>query len=1046
MPAALANPPSRPLPDALSRLPANEQASFQAALHEARHSVEALSETQRSGRPELRGVSHCASNPGQDLMFGFLQNGGVRLQSGQAGKTWEGTLRLVRKPASAASWQAAKTRAELDHDGLTEWYLNRTEGMEHGFTLAEHPAEAAAGGPVVLRLDLEGLRAAADPSRPGDLVFTDPATEEPVLGYRDLKVWDAAGQPLAAEMRPSGGGFLIAVNDSTARYPITVDPLIVSLESVFQRTLGLEVSSCAIDGNWLVLGVVDADSGQGAAYLFERQTGWWFFRQKLLPAVRAAGSRFGHAVAIDGNTAVVTTLGDSQSVYVFVRSGDSWLPQDFPARFSTNLSVGHAVALDGDRLVVGAPSGVLGSNGGTVFVYDRSGTTWPATGSSFNIPALAPDSNLGYSVAVEGDLIVAGAPAFLSGTTGQAFLLRKTGAVWEEPLALPAQGLSPDDAFGASVDIAGGMIAVGAPGRDYSSLSLNSGRVHCFTGSGSAWAETSTISSPAPQANQQFGLHLSLAGDHLAVAGINRNTLFSNSADGAWRVVYDGPSQPSTVGVSGALAIFAPSMNSIVSVVQAGGTWKLELGSPLTFGIMEDHFGLSVDVDGEFAVVGSLDYDDQLSASSGKAWVFQRRRSLLPLTGNPSFEPVWVHTQPLSNPGAAAGDRFGVSVAISGNRVVVGADFDDEPNSLGAVKADCGSATVFERSSSGAGWNVLRKFSSEQSAGDSFGRAVAIDGTTIAIGAPGANSGRGLVWTYAGASFYTQAVSASSPQVNALFGFSVALSGPKLVVGAPRTDIASGPLTAADTGRVYFFKPEAVFGLWTADGENSPLQANAQAGFSVAIDGDVAVVGCSGPSGWAGNSNDAGRTGKAFVVTHDGTAWSSSFQYLDASDLPAGAWFGMSVAVDDGTIAVGAFGNNTVEGKVRLFRREGSSWTKQTDIVANGAAEPDNAFGVSTALSGDTLLVGGYGADSLAGAGAGTAWVYRIGGTGPALTITRSGSNAVLSWPATPGWTLQRSATLLPGSWQPVAVTTDGSHTHPIVAGQPRMFFRLEKP
>ncbi|RYD48477.1 MAG: hypothetical protein EOP85_03460, partial [Verrucomicrobiaceae bacterium] len=109
--------------------------------------------------------------------------------------------------------------------------------------------------------------------------------------------------------------------------------------------------------------------------------------------------------------------------------------------------------------------------------------------------------------------------------------------------------------------------------------------------------------------------------------------------------------------------------------------------------------------------------------------------------------------------------------------------------------------------------------------------------------------------------------------------------------------------------------------------------------------------------------------------------------------------------------------------------------------------ESDNAYGVSVALSGDTLLVGGYGADSN-WINAGMAWVYRISNTDavvPMLSISRGGDNAILSWQATTGWSLYRSPTMNPGSWLPVNVTTDGTHTYQISSG-PRMFFRLQKP
>lgn len=78
----------------LDRMPPSEQESFQQALHQARYGIEPVTAELRKERQNLTGVSHHASNPAQDLMFGFLDDGGLLLKSGKVGKNWQGTLRL----------------------------------------------------------------------------------------------------------------------------------------------------------------------------------------------------------------------------------------------------------------------------------------------------------------------------------------------------------------------------------------------------------------------------------------------------------------------------------------------------------------------------------------------------------------------------------------------------------------------------------------------------------------------------------------------------------------------------------------------------------------------------------------------------------------------------------------------------------------------------------------------------------------------------------------------------------------------------------------
>lgn len=1137
MPAPLSEPQQRQ-PSVLDQVPANEQASFQTALHEARYGVCALAGPERQTRPELRGWSHHASNPAQDLMFGFLENGGVRLLSGQPGKTWQGTLRL-RASETFSGWKAEGTRAYRETDGLTEWYVNRTNGMEHGFTLKERPAGTAEGEPAVLRMNLEELRVSADPDRKGDLVLTDPATGQAVLGYRNLKVWDADGKQLAAEMRPSGDGFLIAVDDTLARYPVTIDPLIVSLEQSIQEGFGEPMAyikasntgasdrfglAVAISGDTLVVGAPGEDSSaqgingdqsgnagsnSGAAYVFVRNAGTWVQQAYLKASNTGQNDGFGSAVAISGDTILVgapneasaaTGINGNQTdnsapgagaAYVFARDGTTWAQVAYLKASNPGAgdAFGMSVGLSDGSIIVGADgedSSATGVNGngsnnaavdsGAAYVFVRSGTTWMYQ-AYLKASNTGAGDRFGCSVGISGPNAVVGAwgeDGDAQGTssnpndnsnpdTGAAYAFRYSGT-WTQLAYLkdahpraPSQIWGEDEPewFGKSVAISGDTLAIGAPNKFHNILTSLAGAaigaVYVYVRNGSNWTEQAFLSSLSPQINGALNAPVALS-DHLLATGHVNASMTSDAHSRSVFVFYRSGTSWSlqtvlqdqtefqmdcAVAVSGSTVVTGNSWESSASTGINGNpndTSAYGAGAVTTrrleSGTAEDHFGLSVDVDGETAIVGALDHDYVLVPNAGKAWIFRR-------TGT-----TWNVEAGLTNLEPQAHDRFGVAVAVSGNRAVVGADYDDERNTLGNLKVDCGSATVFGRDANGV-WTRQVKLSADAASGDSFGRSVAIDASTTVVGAPGASSGNGKVMTYANGGWFAQALSPTSAQAGALFGFSVAVSGQRIIVGAPRTDVSSGAVV--DAGKIYYFKT-GIFGLWEADGSNGPILANACAGFSVALDGDVAVVGCSGPAGWAGGTSDSGRTGRAFVVTHNGTSWNSSFQYLDATGLPAGAWFGMSVAVENSIIAVGAFGNGVLTGKVRIFQREGTAWVKQPDLSVAGG-ESDNAYGVSVALSGDTLLVGGYGADSN-WINAGMAWAYRItgGATGvPVLTLALSGSNALLTWPATPGWSLYRSPSLQSGSWLPVSVTTDGAHSYPI-SSAPRMFFRLQKP
>ena len=131
-----------------------------------------------------------------------------------------------------------------------------------------------------------------------------------------------------------------------------------------------------------------------------------------------------------------------------------------------------------------------------------------------------------------------------------------------------------------------------------------------------------------------------------------------------------------------------------------------------------DYFGYSVSISGSRVVVGALQ-DDTGATDAGSAYVYDLS------SGTPT-----VPVATLNNPGPAVNDRFGSAVAISGTRVVVGAHQDDTGTT------DAGSAYVYDLSSGTPIVPVATLNNPSPAVGDYFGWAVAIDGMTVAIGAP----------------------------------------------------------------------------------------------------------------------------------------------------------------------------------------------------------------------------------------------------------------------------------------------------------------------
>lgn len=375
-------------------------------------------------------------------------------------------------------------------------------------------------------------------------------------------------------------------------------------------------------------------------------------------------------------------------------------------------------------------------------------------------------------------------------------------------------------------------------------------------------------------------------------------------------------------------------------------------------GAADDRFGSSVAADGNTVVIGVPRDDGPAGADQGSAHVFVR------------IGDTWSLQQKLTAPDAAAGDRFGGSVAIDGDTLVVGAANDAGPAGIGQ-----GSAYAFVRS--GDAWSLQQKLTaSDAAAGDAFGNSVAIDAETAVVGAylcdgpAGLAQGSVYVFERRGTTWsQRQKLTASFPGAGDTFGTSVDLDGDTIVVGAP---LSSG---IYDNGTAYVFVRygESWFPLVSFFGGPEYL---GQFGNSVAVDGDTIAIG-------AFLFNWAAQQGLAFVSHRQGETW-SPIQQIGASDPLPGDNFGSSVAIEGDTLVVGAAGDDgrggMNQGSAYVFVQEGGNWIQRQKISASDAGRFD-AFGSAVAIEtagGDRIVVGAHFTDGAAGADQGSAYIFVV--------------------------------------------------------------------
>ena len=322
-----------------------------------------------------------------------------------------------------------------------------------------------------------------------------------------------------------------------------------------------------------------------------------------------------------------------------------------------------------------------------------------------------------------------------------------------------------------------------------------------------------------------------------------------------------------------------------------------------------DQFGDTVAIHGRIAAINSPQHAVQ-GVPTGVVYVYRQGAGL------------WNFEQQLVGSGTQGQDAFGQALAVSGN-VVLASSLEDD---LGLFS---GSAYAFRHN--GTQWQEEHKFLASDGVGfDSFGASVALDGNVVVIGATGCDdlgdgAGAAYVFRHDGSRWQEEAkLLASDAMPNDAFGREVAVSGNTLVVAAVTDDLG------AASGAVYVFRFDGTRWneeqkLLAADGA-----AGDQFGTSVSLDGSTLAIGAS-------LDDDLGQSsGSAYIFRYAGNRWQQE-QKLIAADGATGDGYGVSVAVDQGRVAVGAYLADVAtanSGAAYIYRFAGTTWIPTAKLSA----------------------------------------------------------------------------------------------------------------
>jgi hypothetical protein len=421
-----------------------------------------------------------------------------------------------------------------------------------------------------------------------------------------------------------------------------------------------------------------------------------------------------------------------------------------------------------------------------------------------------------------------------------------------------------------------------------------------------------------------------------------------------------------------------------------------------------DSFGLKTSISGETIAVSAYQEDSNGSSGADNTVIDSGAVYIYVKNGNGWEQQAYIKA---SNPNDS--DVFGSSVAISGDTLVVGAPLEDSNGSSEADNSSIDSGAVYVFTRTGTSWSQQAYLkASNLGADDRFGTSVAISGDTIiatAVFEDGngsnptdnsvSNAGAAYVFTRTGTVWTQQAyLKASNADADDMFGNVVSIDADTLVIGAETEDgnaSSEADNSLISAGAAYVFTRTA--GVWSQQAYLKASNAGMNDLFStsLAVDGDLIVVGAKNESSNGSSEADdsAVSSGAAYVFSRTGSAWTQQ-AYIKASNVDAGDLFGSSVAIKTDSLIVGAAGeassnniesNNTAPnaGAAYVFTQSGSIWSQQYYLKAFNA-EASDQFGMSVDFDNDLIVVGASAEDSNGSSGtnnteedAGAAYIYQ---------------------------------------------------------------------
>ena len=703
---------------------------------------------------------------------------------------------------------------------------------------------------------------------------------------------------------------------------LPVDVKATLLQPADVRQLRTEFGSAVVaNADYFVVGAPQTQFHNAEGRVFVYNTTGQLVRtiENLEPGV---AEKFGKTLALSGNRLVIeadSVNSYPQRIYVVDLSTGSLL-----VSFEVSQNYIRTPSISGNLIVIPCPENRQ------VLVHDV--TTGALLRTIDDPTSTFFSTKFGDSAVISGNIIAAGLPGFTDNGTPAAkiYLFDATTGSLIRTLNQPT--VSSYESFGSVLAVSGNQLLVGDAYATVQSQD-SAGAVHVFDMTTGTLLRS--ITNPSPRWRERFGESLSVLGN-IAAFGADTNgsgiSYVFRVSTGNLISTFNNPDDRSVyfpaVGY-GRILIGTPNFSLGSSNEDTGAVFVFDTTTKSLTNILFNETPASGDLLGSAVatsetriVVGAAE-NDQLGPGSGRAVIYDAKTGTRLFTLDPTL---------------GSGTRFGDSVATWGNIVAVGA-----PGYNGENGSKIGGSVLIYDATTGS---LLRTISNPSSSYDSFGRNVALFGSTLVVGAPSADVGgtdSGIAYVF---NVNTGALRATlnnpSPATNDYFGSKLAVSESVIVAGV-RYDDTSG----TDSGEVYVFSASS--GLLIRTLTNPTPDTYDGFGASVAASGDF--VGIAAP----GDNTQGLRNGQVYLYRLDSGVPVSTISNPSPTSYQN---FGYSISL---------FGNVLVVGNRNFDAPEPGNGIAYTFDVRNGLLTntltnptpySGDSFGDAVAVAGNTIVVG----------------------------------------------------------------------------------------